>query len=271
MKCAGPFLLAVTLLLAAIARSQPSAGAADAATPGAVASGQPYASIVTRNMFGLVPIPVVDPNASLPPVDPPPKITPNGIMTIFGKLKALYKVAAKPKQGQPPKEDSYVLSEGERQDEIEVVKIDQPNGIVTFNNHGVIQELSLASPDNTTPATSAPSALPGGMPPAPSFNPGMPGGLTPQERNAMRRRSLGGMPNNNGGNPGGGPAFGGGAANTPSASSIPQQDFTPEQQVILIEAQRAKFLDEGNPAASILPPTPLTPQVTGGNGGPPTP
>jgi hypothetical protein len=77
--------------------------------------------------------PTNDPTAT---VDPPPKITPNGIMTIFGRLQALFKVAAKVKPGQPPKEDAFVLAEGERQDGIEVKKINQPDGIVTFDNHG---------------------------------------------------------------------------------------------------------------------------------------
>jgi hypothetical protein len=39
-----------------------------------------------------------------------------------------------------------------------------------------------------------------------------------------------------------------------------------------MEAQRAKWLDEGNPAAAIVPPTPLTAEVTGQtdqNGGAP--
>ena len=50
--------------------------------------------------------------------------------------------------------------------------------------------------------------------------------------------------------------------------------ITPEEQIINMESQRAKWLDEGNPAAAIMPPTVLTKQVTGeenigGNAGPP--
>jgi hypothetical protein len=94
-------------------------------------------------MFGLLPLPPPDTNPPAPPVDPPPKITPNGIMTIFGKDQALFKVAVKPKPGQPAKDVSYVLAEGEMQDEITVQKIDHVNGIITFDNHGTIQELPL--------------------------------------------------------------------------------------------------------------------------------
>ena len=137
MKFAGSCSIAATLLLllAANARSQDTDAAA----------GKPYASIVARNMFGLLPIPPPDTNPPAAPVDPPPKITLNGIMTIFGRDQALFKVATKPAPGQPAKDSSYVLSEGERQDDIEVTKINHTDGIVTFNNHGTTQELPLVA------------------------------------------------------------------------------------------------------------------------------
>jgi hypothetical protein len=73
----------------------------------------------------------------------------------------------------------------------------------------------------------------------------------------------------------GAPGLGGGAT-TPTAANLPQEQVTPEQQIVNMESQRAKWLDEGNPAAAIIPPTPLTQQVTGGGegapgGGPPVP
>src|SRR5580700_7335033 len=141
MRVAGPCFIAAALVFSATARSQ-DAGAAGA-TDTADAANKPYATIVARNMFGLLPIPPPDTNPPAPPVDPPPKITLNGIMTIFGRDQALYKVANKPKPGQQAKEDAYVLSEGERQDDIEVIKINHMDGIVTFNNHGTVQELPL--------------------------------------------------------------------------------------------------------------------------------
>src|SRR5580692_970362 len=114
MRVAGPCFIVGALLLSTSAWSQ------DTDTVD-----KPYATIIARNMFGLLPIPPPDTNPPAPPVDPPPKITPNGIMTIFGRDQALFKVATKPKPGQPAKEDSYVLGEGERQDDVEVVKIDR--------------------------------------------------------------------------------------------------------------------------------------------------
>ena len=156
---------------------------AGAQAQAAAALDQPYAGIVSRNMFGLLPIstnnPVVEPT-----IDPPPKITPNGTMTLFGKLEALFKVASKGQPGQPAKDDSYVLGEGERQDDIEVVKINQADGIVMFNNHGTIQELPLLA----AVSTSAPAA--GGSAPAPGVAPRqMP--MTPAERFALREHQAG--------------------------------------------------------------------------------
>jgi hypothetical protein len=262
MKFAGCFILVSVLLAAALASAQ------DAAV-----SSKPYAPIVTRNVFGLVPIPVVDPAASLPPPEPPPKITPNGIMTIFGQLQVLFKVAVKPPPGQPAKDDSFVMSEGERQDEIEVVKIDEAAGVITFNNHGTVQELPLVA----TPASSGAPAGPGGGPgtrgnpgtviPSPMSPPG--GGPAPSAGNDPFGRpppmvQQAGGPSLASTMPGFGGAGRSGTANTPQ----PQEALSPEAQVLMIEAQRAKWIQEGNPGAAILPPTPLTPEVTGQN---PTP
>jgi hypothetical protein len=89
----------------------------------AVSPNNPYAPIVVRNIFGLNPPPPVD---AAPPGDPPPKITLNGIMSIFDhQLQVLFKVAGTAKPGQPAKDESYILSEGQRQDEIEVTHIDE--------------------------------------------------------------------------------------------------------------------------------------------------
>jgi len=124
--------------------------------------GNPYAPIVARNVFNITPPPPVDPNAS---TEPPPKITPNGITSAYGRLQVLFKVAVPPKPGQPGKEQYYILSTGQAQDDIEVRKIDEKAGIVTFNNHGTIQELPLivgtASGGSSEPASGGPSPGPG--------------------------------------------------------------------------------------------------------------
>ena len=174
MKFAGPCsIVAALLLLSVSAQAQDTDAAA----------GKPYASIVARNMFGLLPIPPPDTNPPAPPVDPPPKITLNGIMTIFGRDQALFKVATKPAPGQPAKDNSYVLSEGERQDDIEVTKINHTDGIVSFNNHGTTQELPLVAA-NSGAAPAGGGGGPGN--PAPGFpRPGGP--MSPADRAAMFR------------------------------------------------------------------------------------
>lgn len=219
----------------------------------------PYATIVDRNIFSLVPIPLPAPPESKP-IEPPAKITPNGIMSIFGQLQALFKVATPTKPGQPAQDKSYTLSVGERQDDIEVTRIDEVARIITFNNHGVMQELSLTNAIVTTPAapvggSGAPTGAPGFVRP-----PNLPGG--PINRFGGRFGQ-----GNNLSNPYSG--------NNPSASSpsnfagntgrnIGQQseaeNLSPEAQVIAIEAQRAQFQQQGNPAAAILPPTAITPK-----------
>jgi hypothetical protein len=218
-----------------------------------VLPGNPYAPMVVRNIFGLNPPPLVDPNA--PTVEPPVKITPNGIMTIFGQLQVLFKVAAS-KPGD--KENSYILTEGQRQDDIEVTKIDENAGVVTFNNHGIVQALPLV------PAT--PSSTPA---PTPSFgstpSPAMPGGNN-GFNNRFGNRG-GNFPGRNRGNNGGDNSGGmNNGYNGSNLQSVPTRGYqtsqggsqmTPEEQMIMIAAQHAKAQQEGDPAAVIFPPTPL--------------
>lgn len=42
-----------------------------------------------------------------------------------------------------------------------------------------------------------------------------------------------------------------------------EQALTPEQQLLVIEAQRLKAMQDGDPIAKILPPTEVTPEITG--------
>src|ERR1017187_4266455 len=243
MKSAGTLFIAVTLLASAGVRAQD-----------AVAPDKPYASIVARNMFGLLPIPPPVPVTTEPPEDPPPKITPNGTMTLFGKLEALFKVANKGKTGQPPKEDSYVLSEGERQEGITVLKINQPDGIITFDNHGHIQELPLIAASNTT-APAAPGGPGGAAAPGSGLIPGLAPRqtpMTPADRSALRGRpggqtlvSSGSDKGNNTGSPGLNSLAPPSAIYQPHTELL-NNNLLPEEQAVLIEAQRLKYQQEGN-------------------------
>ena len=225
----------------------------------------PYTPIVTRNVFGLVPIPT-NPPVDLTPEVPPPKITPNGIMTLFGKLQVLFKVAGVAHPGQPPKDESYVLSEGDRQDDIEVQSIDEKAAMITFDNHGVIQKLALATGTASSGAVvTAGSRL--GMPlpgVAPAANGGTPVGFGGR---FGRARTLPSDSNPAPSNPSAGDAPVNSRIYNPGASSVPpEQQISPEAQVLMIEAQRLKYQQEGNPIANLLPPTAITQQINGDGG-----
>jgi hypothetical protein len=76
---------------------------------------------------------------------PSPKITLTGITTISGPAEALYKVAGVNQDGKQCPDKSYILKEGQEEDGVGIVTIDIKKNEVTFNNHGVRQNISLAN------------------------------------------------------------------------------------------------------------------------------
>jgi hypothetical protein len=205
-----------------------------------VVSGNPYTPIVVRNVFGLNP-PVATTTAW--PGDPLIKIMPNGIMSVLGHWQVLFK-AGNTRPGQPAREDSYVLSEGQRQDDIEVVHIDAVAGRVTFNNHGILQDIPLPNaPTMSPPATARNSPTPvKTIRPEDRYlnNVGLDQPLdtmTPEERNVIEAHQL------------------------QSRANLPV-----DQRIIMIEAQRAYLKSRNDPAADLLPPTALTPPDAYGSG-----
>jgi hypothetical protein len=232
----------------------------------AVPSGNPYASIVARNVFSLnPPVPVVAPT---PVTEPPPKITPNGIMAVFGHWEVLFKVSELNK-GQPAKDEYYKLSEGQRKDDIEVTHINAKAGVITFNNHGTVQELPLANEPVSAPPTISPT-LAANIP-----FPRIP----PSGNNEGNRPGGPGISGVNPGGPGGGNLNAGlnnnniNLQNLSSASrsySGTQLDMSPEEQAIMIEVNREatkqQVLEGTMPP---LPPTPVTPADATGLGGAP--
>ena len=234
-----------------------AARAGDQAAPG-----NPYLAISERNVFALVPIPTNAPVDATPPVDPPPKITPNGTMSIFGQLQVLFKVAMPPKGKEPAKDMSYVMAEGERQDDIAVVKIDQSAAMITFNNHGTVQELPLASAPKLTSPAAAPGAL-GGIPAVGGMPASRGGGVLPAGLNPAANRF--------------GRAKGPEAVASPTEAAAPINDSAQpaapkniEEQVMQVAAEMAKIeqnriatqdlVDQGK--LPPLPPTLLTPKET---------
>ncbi|MEI6078123.1 MAG: hypothetical protein WCS94_21260 [Verrucomicrobiota bacterium] len=103
-------------------------------------SESPYAQVGARNVFGLNP-PAVPAAAIIQP-EQLPRITPNGIISIFGNIQTLFKVTDN-RPGLPAFEQAYILAEGQREGDVEVIKIDAKNAVITFNNHGTIQTIPI--------------------------------------------------------------------------------------------------------------------------------
>ena len=106
-----------------------------------VSGGNPYQAIVAQNAFALKPATAVVVSAT---ETPPSEITLNGITTIFGDRRALFKVQPPSPAGQ----QSYFLSEGERADGLELLAVDMRASKIKINNHGIIQTIALCSPPN---------------------------------------------------------------------------------------------------------------------------
>jgi hypothetical protein len=233
----------------------------------------PYMAIAARNIFGLNPPappgPVVNPEDNLP------KITPEGIMGVFGNLQVLFKVgAAKPTPAD--KDEYYTLREGQRQDGIEVIKIDDKKSLVTFDNNGITQELPLAEPGASGAAAPAKA---GGM--NPGITQGAPGAGGNAGSGGITRfgtepgGNSGGTPNSNPGSNGGEPDgansgmnFGGSVAPTQIYQPEPST-MTAEEAAIITAAQHRKAIDDGDPIAPLFPTTPIDKEAGINTGNPP--
>ena len=229
-----------------------------------------YQGIPERNAFGLRPPPSQAPQE--PTAAPLPKITLTGITTILESKRALMKVAAaNAKQPDPTKELSLILTEGQREGDIEVLQIDERAGSVKVRNSGQVMVLTFEKDGAKLPATPAPGSpgaaqLPSALPAVQTTNPyTLPARNTaapPPFPGRNTRRTVvpvpgvatstgavtypvGGVPTPTG--------LAGSNAATPAPA--PGQDLTAEEQAIVMELQR-----QSNPGtAALLPPTPLTP------------
>lgn len=133
----------------------------------------PFEAILTRNVFGLVPVPP-QPEQPKPPL---PKITLTGITTVTGPVRALLKMPAAPGTTTPAVERFFNLKLGEREGDLEVLEINEKAGTVVVNYAGntiklgfepekpnsAVTPASVASPITAT-AEPAPPPLPGASP-----------------------------------------------------------------------------------------------------------
>jgi hypothetical protein len=199
-----------------------------------VATNQPYETIVARNVFGLVtpPSPAVDAS----PGEPLGKITITGLMSIFGQFQVLFKFSSPGKAGQPAQDDYYVLKQRQSEDGIEVLQINAETGVVTFNNHGAVEDVALAG---WNPANS-PLPVTGESTDAPAPAANLPKVYPESFTRARTPDYLGGGPNG-------------------VRPDQPLPATSMEDRILLIEAQRAYLKSHHDPSADLLPPTALTP------------
>lgn len=231
----------------------------------------PYAAIVDRNVFNLKPVPPPAPAAPGPETQPT-KITLLGIVSGFGPKQVMFKTPV----GTPPKETSFALGEDERADDFHVIEINEVAGSVRIKNHGVEEALTLEKngmkPTGSAPAVPGLPGLPGQRLPPPNPIPGQPvtsgipaptggsavttfgSGTTTPQRPLRVSAMTSGAP---------------GVAGTSRATTQTQSQqptMTPEEQMVLMEINRAKYKKETDQGLlPPLPPTPITPSE------PPTP
>ncbi len=217
-----------------------------------------YASIATRNVFGLnPPAPAV---VDTPQGPPPPKITLTGITTILGPTEALYKVSGVPQIGKPPKDESYILQEGQGQDDVVVEHIDMAKGIVTFNNHGVVQEIPLVA--GVASGGSASSGGGGGFQ-QPQAGFGGRQGYNNALQNFRQHIQEQRMGNQNGNNPAGNNfnSLRDKVVITVLIPAVIQSQLSPDDAAALTAAQHAQMQAQGNPMANLFPPTKYDPEA----------
>lgn len=123
-------------------------------------AGNPYTDILRRNVFGLRPPPRP---ATEPARGPVPKVRLTGITTILKGKRALLKVEFPGKPLERPKEESYILTEGQRAGPIEVLEINERTAQVKVNNSGMITNITFEK------ITAAPAAPARPVPPAPKW------------------------------------------------------------------------------------------------------
>src|SRR5258707_11419422 len=77
----------------------------------------------------------------------------------MGRKLAIMKVFFPGKTGEPAKEESYMLAQGQRDGNIEVLEVNEQAGTVKVNNFGTVMTLTFEK-ETAKPAIPAPGGLP---------------------------------------------------------------------------------------------------------------
>src|SRR5262245_31416902 len=127
-----------------------------------------FQGISERNVFGLKEPP---PTQQTNPPPQVPKLLLTGITTILGNKRALLKelpVGTAGKPTDPAKDLSHILTEGQREGDVEVLQIDERAGRVKVNIAGTTETLTFEKDGPKLPSTPAPGTMaPGAVPGAP--------------------------------------------------------------------------------------------------------
>jgi hypothetical protein len=244
-------------------------------------SDSPYGSITLRNVFDLRPMP--PPPTNVPPPEAPPNVDLIGVTTLLGYPQGVFAVHEKGK----PTTDSFIMKDGERQGALEVISISMASKSARVKIDDKLTELTLVEPKAGPAGGMAVAGAAGAMAPGMAGNIGRPGFVPqPQPYLGSPQGGGGGVPNtypvppvNPGASPYGGvnPAsanlnFSGAGAQsyanplgvssgTPTRPVRTEVNITPQQQALMMEAQRAEAIKNGSPIANLIPPTMLTPLI----------
>jgi len=131
-----------------------------------------YEKIAQRNVFGLVSSPVAEVSTTAQTATPA-QVKLTGITTVLGERRAFFIVHGAPDGGKA-KDESYMLTVGQRQNGYELLDLDEKAGIARLRADGRLLVLNLASPK--LPNAAAPSAAPTPQAPVPLTRPFSPRG-----------------------------------------------------------------------------------------------
>jgi hypothetical protein len=114
----------------------------------------PYRHIYERNLFGLRPPTVI--HKTEPPAVLPSNVILTGITTVLGAKRAFLEITLPAKPPLPAKQQSCILSEGQREENVEVLEIDPKAESVKVSNSGTVMTLTFEKngrkPTQTVPA-----------------------------------------------------------------------------------------------------------------------
>ncbi len=238
-----------------------------------------YEEIPRQNIFRLK---APDPPPKTEPEQPPrPKVILTGITTILENKRALMKVEPLPgKPGQDTKERSLILTEGQRDGDVEVLQIDDKAGAVKINHAGEVMTLTFDKdgpklPNSPASAPGATAQNPVGIPvanatppqPAPAMPPQPPlpaytnkGTLTmpariprlPAGRRGTTADTAAALPT--------APSSANGTALATTAEPTLPDDLSPQEKAILLDLQRASgVVSPVAPEAAATNAAPLSP------------